>query len=65
MDGTTRLALEALYTMLLPLVVFQPMSVPTEGLRRVLRSAVVELAAALGKPCPIVTRSERRGLRVP
>lgn len=36
-----------------------------EGVYRILLSAVVQLARALGKPCPIVTRAERRGLRVP
>lgn len=36
-----------------------------ETLYRVLLSAVVQLAKALDKPCPIETRSERRGLRVP
>ena len=45
MDPATKLALEALYSVLL--------------------SAVVKLADVLGKPCPIMSRSERRGLRVP
>lgn len=36
-----------------------------EGLYRVLLSAVVQLAKALDEPCPVVTRKERRGLRVP
>ena len=40
MDPATRIALEALYSILL--------------------SAVVQLARALGKPCPVVTREERR-----
>lgn len=40
MDPATRVALEALYSILL--------------------SAVVQLARALGKPCPIATREERR-----
>lgn len=43
MDAPTRLALEALYSVLL--------------------SAVVQLARVLGKPCPVVTRSERRQAR--
>lgn len=43
MDATTRIALEALY--------------------RVLLSAVVQLAAVLGKECPVVTRAERRQQR--
>jgi hypothetical protein len=45
MDPATKLALEALYSVLL--------------------SAVVKLAEALDKPCPVVTRQERRGLRAP
>lgn len=45
MDPATRIALEALYSVLL--------------------SAVVKLADVLDKPCPIVTRQERRTLRVP
>ena len=44
MDTPTRIALEALYSILL--------------------SAVVQLARALDKPCPIVTREERRQRRV-
>lgn len=43
MDPATRVALEALYSILL--------------------SAVVQLARALGKPCPVVTRNERRQTR--
>lgn len=36
-----------------------------ETLYRVLLSAVVQLAKALDEPCPVVTRKERRSLRVP
>lgn len=36
-----------------------------ETLYRVLLSAVVQLAAALDKPCPVQTRQERRDLRAP
>lgn len=43
MDTPTRMALEALYSILL--------------------SAVVQLARVLGKPCPVVTRNERRQSR--
>ena len=43
MDAPTRIALEALY--------------------RVLLSAVVQLAKTLDKPCPVVTREERRQQR--
>jgi hypothetical protein len=43
MDPSTRVALEALYSILL--------------------SAVVQLARVLGKPCPVVTREERRQAR--
>lgn len=43
MDTTTRMALEALYSVLL--------------------SAVVQLSRVLGKPCPVVTRAERRAER--
>lgn len=43
MDTTTRVALEALYSVLL--------------------SAVVQLAKALGKECPVQTRKERRASR--
>lgn len=43
MDTTTRMALEALYSVLL--------------------SAVVQLSRVLGKPCPVVTRAERRADR--
>jgi len=32
-----------------------------EVVYRILLSAVVELARALDKPCPVVTRKERRG----
>ena len=31
-----------------------------EMLYRILLSAVVQLAAVLGKPCPVETRAERR-----
>jgi len=34
-----------------------------EGLYAALLSAVVLLARALGKPCPVVTREERRQVR--
>lgn len=34
-----------------------------EGLYAALLSAVVLLARALGKPCPVVTREERRQAR--
>lgn len=34
-----------------------------EGLYSVLLSAVVQLARILGKPCPVVTRDERRTAR--
>ena len=34
-----------------------------EVLYRILLSAVVELARVLGKPCPVVTRAERRQTR--
>lgn len=44
MDPATRIALEALY--------------------RVLLSAVVQLAKALDKPCPIVPRQERFRSRI-
>lgn len=44
MDNSTRIALEALY--------------------RVLLATVVQLAKALGKPCPVVTRADRRSDRV-
>jgi hypothetical protein len=44
MDAPTRMALEALYSVLL--------------------SAVVQLARALGKPCPVITRADRRAERV-
>lgn len=43
MDPATRIALEALY--------------------RILLSAIVQLARVLDKPCPVVTREERRELR--
>ncbi len=36
-----------------------------EALYSLMLSLVVKLAKRLGKPCPIVTRQERRGLRVP
>lgn len=39
--------------------------VDLEALYSVLLSTVVQLARVLGKPCPVVTRQERRGLRVP
>lgn len=34
-----------------------------EGLYSILLSAVVQLARVLGKPCPVVTRAERRAAR--
>lgn len=34
-----------------------------EALYSILLSAVVQLARVLGKPCPVVTRSERRSER--
>lgn len=35
-----------------------------EALYAILLSAVVQLARVLGKPCPVVTRAERRSERV-
>lgn len=35
-----------------------------EALYSILLSAVVQLARVLGKPCPVVTRAERRAERV-
>jgi len=34
-----------------------------EALYSILLSAVVQLARVLGKPCPVVTRAERRSER--
>lgn len=41
------------------------LQIALEALYSILLSAVVQLAKALNKPCPIETRAERRGLRVP
>ena len=35
-----------------------------EALYAILLSAVVQLARVLGKPCPVVTRAERRSDRL-
>lgn len=42
----------------------QPDRIEMERLYAQLLSAVVQLAQVLGKPCPIITRAERRQARV-
>lgn len=65
----TRLALEALYAVLL-LLHDQAMTVPTERLAlgplydTIVLSGIVQLSDILGRPCPVQTRRERRLLRV-
>jgi hypothetical protein len=40
-----------------------PTRIALEALYRILLSSVVQLAQVLGKPCPVVTREERRQQR--
>lgn len=40
-----------------------PTRIALEGLYSILLSAVVQLARVLGKPCPVITRAERRAER--
>lgn len=60
---TTRLALEALYAVLL---LFHEQATPSDRLAigplydTVVLSGIVQVSGILGKPCPIQTRRERR-----
>lgn len=60
LDPTRRLAYEVAYGALLPIT----QRADESGLHGALKAAVVQLARALGKPCPFPTRAQRRGVRV-
>jgi hypothetical protein len=61
MDPATRIPFEMLYAVLLPVVGLARSADPS--LYRALLSAVVQLAAVLGKECPVQNREHRRQAR--
>jgi hypothetical protein len=63
MNAASRIALEALYCAIL--FSLGEVRALDSGLYRQLQSTAVQLARVLEKPCPIVTRQERRDLRTP